>query len=78
MAEFGAGLIVGVLAGFFLYPLFWSWIAWREYRESSRRTRRIDDVLADMTPESLVAESRQQEKRGRRISRPRSLWPIGR
>lgn len=49
MAEFAAGLIVGVLAGFFLYPLYWSLIAWREYQQSSRRARRIDDVIEDMS-----------------------------
>jgi hypothetical protein len=49
MATFAAGLIVGLVAGFFLYPLFWSWIAWREYQESARRARRIDEVLEDMS-----------------------------
>jgi hypothetical protein len=49
MGEFAAGLIVGVVAGFLAYPLFWSWIAWREYQQASRRARRIDDVLQEMT-----------------------------
>lgn len=76
MAEFAGGLILGAVTGFFLYPVFWSWVAWREYRDASRRARRIDDVLADMTPERL-AEG-QEAKADGRISRPRSLRPIGR
>lgn len=52
MGEFVAGLIVGVVAGFLAYPLFWSWIAWREYQQASRRARRIDDVLQEMTRRS--------------------------
>jgi hypothetical protein len=52
MADFAAGLIVGVVAGFLAYPLFWSWIAWREYQHASRRARRIDDVLQEMTRRS--------------------------
>jgi H+/Cl- antiporter ClcA len=52
MGEFVAGLVVGVVAGFLAYPLFWSWIAWREYQQASRRARRIDDVLKEMSRRS--------------------------
>jgi hypothetical protein len=76
MAGFAAGLILGVVVGFFLYPLYWSWIAWREHQEASRQARRIEDVLADMTPEAESAGNRRTEDR--RISGPRSVRPIGR
>jgi hypothetical protein len=75
--EFAAGLIVGVVSGFFLYPLFWSWVAWREYREASRRARRIDDVLTDMSPESEQLEGSREEA-VEEIPRPKILKPIGR
>jgi hypothetical protein len=75
--EFAGGLIVGVIGGFFLYPLFWSWVAWREYREASRRARRIDDVLTDMSLEPKQLED-SREDAVEQISRPRILRPIGR
>lgn len=74
MAELAAGLILGVLAGFFAYPVYWSWIAWREHQVASRRARRIDDVLADMAP---GRKSRGRGPEERRTSEPRSLRPIG-
>lgn len=77
MAVFAAGLIVGVATGFFLYPLFWSWIAWREYQSSSRRARRIDDVLTDMSPEPGQLESARKDA-VEEIAPPRILRPIGR
>jgi hypothetical protein len=76
MAEFAAGLILGVVAGFFLYPLYWSWIAWREHQEASRRARRIDDVLADMKAGSERRHSRREGDG--RSSGPRHLRTIGR
>lgn len=60
MAKFAAGLIVGFLAGFFLYPLYWSWIAWQEHRQASRRARRIDDVLEDMSQGSNRLEGHRE------------------
>lgn len=75
--EFAAGLIVGVVSGFFLYPLFWSWVAWREYREASRRARRIDDVLTDMSLEPKQLED-SREDAVEEVSRPRILRLIGR
>lgn len=78
MAVFGAGLMVGVLVGFFFYPLFWSWIAWREYRESSERARRIDDVLADMSRQDEGPVGRRKGRTERTNSRLRILRPIGR
>ncbi|HEV2906301.1 MAG TPA: hypothetical protein VGZ50_03180 [Actinomycetota bacterium] len=65
MGEFTAGLIVGVVAGFFSYPLFWSWIAWREYQQASRRARRIDDVLQEMTRRSDEPADREEIRRRR-------------
>lgn len=76
MAGFAAGLILGVVAGFFLYPLYWSWIAWREHQEASRRARRIEDVLADMAPEAEPAGNGRTE--ARRISGSGNVRPIGR
>ena len=75
--EFVAGVIVGVVSGFFLYPLFWSWVAWREYREASRRARRIDDVLTDMSPEPGQFEGSRKDT-VEEISPPRILRSIGR
>lgn len=76
MAEFAAGLILGVVAGFFLYPLYWSWVAWREYKNSSQQARRIEDVLADMKAGSERRHSPREENG--RNSRPRHLRTIGR
>ena len=67
--EFAAGLILGVVAGFFLYPLYWSWIAWREHQAASRQARRIGDVLADMTSQTGPKE----RKVGEDGARPRTL-----
>ena len=78
MAAFAAGLIVGILAGFFLYPLFWSWIAWREYRQSSRRARRIDDVLEDMSRAFDDGTGRRNGQVRGADSRPGIFRPIGR
>lgn len=75
--EFVAGVIVGVVSGFFLYPLFWSWVAWREYRDASRRARRIDDVLTDMSPEPGQLDGSRKDA-VEEISPPRILRPIGR
>jgi hypothetical protein len=78
MAEFGGGLLVGLVTGFFLYPVFWSWIAWREYQRSSRRARRIDEVLADMSDrrERLPAQGRGHSTTTE--DRLESAKPIGR
>ena len=78
MAAFAAGLIVGILAGFFLYPLFWSWIAWREYKQSARRARRIDDVLEDMSRAFDDGAVRRNGRVRRADSRPGIFRPIGR
>jgi hypothetical protein len=75
MAEFAAGLILGVVAGFFAYPVYWSWIAWREYKNSSRQARRIEDVLADMKSGSERRHGRLEEDR--KISQRRHLRTIG-
>jgi hypothetical protein len=65
MGEFVAGLIVGVVSGFLAYPLFWSWIAWREYLQASRRARRIDDVLREMSRRSDGTPDREGNGRAR-------------
>lgn len=78
MAEFGAGLVVGVLGGFFLYPLFWWWVAWREYREASRRARRIEGVLADMSKETDRLSGRSKGLAEENNGRRRTLRPTGR
>jgi hypothetical protein len=74
MAEFAAGMTLGVVAGFFLYPLYWSWSAWREHQEASRRARRIEDVLADMTADSDgAARLREEDERRSRRKNLRSI-----
>jgi predicted negative regulator of RcsB-dependent stress response len=51
--DFFAGLAIGIVVGLLLTRVFWSWIAWREWRDASaeanrRAARMSDEVLQHM------------------------------
>jgi hypothetical protein len=56
-----------------MYPVYWSWVAWREYQAASRSARRIEDVLADMSSESRPKERTVVGTDGSRRTHLRSI-----
>jgi hypothetical protein len=44
-----------------MYPVYWSWSAWKEHQAASRRARRIEDVLADMSSQGGPKEPKVGE-----------------
>lgn len=53
LGDFLPGLAIGVVVGLLLARAFWSWIAWRQWRDASseadrRAARLADEVLQRM------------------------------
>jgi hypothetical protein len=59
--DFMAGLAIGTLIGLLLARAFWSWIAWREWRDASgeadRRTARLSDEVLQRMEEDLTRDN---------------------
>jgi hypothetical protein len=71
LGDFVAGLAVGILAGLLLARAFWSWVAWREWRDASeeadRRAGRLSDEVLERMEEELARSVVHTE--------PSDAWP---
>jgi uncharacterized membrane protein YccC len=69
--DFIAGLAIGILAGLLVARVFWSWVAWRQWRDASHEADRRAALLSDE-----VLERMEQDLTRRDVpTEPNEAWP---